>query len=754
MSESEFRQRRTGGASAERRTNDAPYIAPGGHLLDYLRVLHKRRGTALSVFVAVIAVVALYTYTQVRVYEAQAQLMIEPERPKVVVFKDETGATGDNLDYQETQHRILQSRTLALRTITSLDLSKHPELIGPGTDQVSRAKRLMMSGVSMVVGLVTRFSKATPKSDYLDEKGENENPEIARAVDAFLSRLTITPIRGSQLVDVKFQSTDPELAARAANALAKNYIAQNLEFKASTSKEATDLMIGQLEGQRKKVQSTQAEIQTYREQHQSVSDTERQSLAQQKLAELGVALSRARTDRIQKEMPYQQVASAKADTKTLAELGVIASAPSLQTLRAELAERRRQEAQLRESLGLRHPDLRTARREVETVEGKIEAEVLKIAESIRNDYASARDQERRFNDALEEQRRAMLVNRRGDIEYDRLAREAQSDQEVFQSLLQRTKETAISADLLANNIRLVDAAAVPVTPISPQPYRNLLLGLFGGTLLALGAAFAADYMDKTAKTPEDVRVGLGLPCLGLVPMVADHGKVPLLNNGAPAMFKEAFRSIRTNLLFAANGEPVRTILVTSTSPREGKTVVACNLAMALALTGRKVLLIDADLRRPKVHTIFGHDLEPGLSSIVEPGVFRSEGIIKKCAEGLWLMPAGRVPTNAAEILSSERFKNMLAAVEQHFDWVIIDSAPVLAVTDASVIANLAGAVVFVVGAELTSMPSAQNALEHLEAARAKFAGAVLNRVKFHRNAYFYADHYRREYEEYYVSDQT
>jgi len=326
-----------------------------------------------------------------------------------------------------------------------------------------------------------------------------------------------------------------------------------------------------------------------------------------------------------------------------------------------------------------------------------------------------------------------------------------SDRQIFESLLQRTKETGVSGEVPSNNIRIIDQADVPRTPVTPRKGRNMLMAFLAGSFMAVGLALFAEYLDKRIKTPDQIKQQLGLPCLGMVPVgTRSNGEGQLVSNeGVSRHFKEAFRTVRTNLLFVSDDEKLRTVLVTSTGPSEGKTIVASNLAIALAQARQRVLLIDADMRRPRVHDIFEVPLQPGLSELIageHNKLVRPSGM-----PNLWLLPAGDVPLDPAELLSSGEFKRILKKFGEDFDWVLIDTPPVMAVSDAALVAHVSAGVLFVIGSEQTTVPAALNALEQLEAANARFVGAVLNRVELERNSFFYSDYYRPEYQTYYMN---
>jgi capsular exopolysaccharide synthesis family protein len=712
------------------------------HLSDYARVLYKRRWTALTAFVIVVLSVSVYTFTATPIYVARVQILIEKEATNVVTFKEAYEQNQIADDYYQTQYKILQSRALARRTLDALKLWNHP-LFNPKPDDSLTVRKMVTATARLIFDWFTS-PKAT-ESPLVDETKTQ-----SATVDRFLSNLTVSPIRNSRLVDIKFEAPDAALSANVANALGKAYIEQNLEFKFMSSKEASDWLGERLAEQRKQVETSEQALQRYREQTDSVSLEEKQNIVVQKLSELNAAVTRAKTERIQKEAAYNQIRSLENDRAALDTFPAILSNMFIQQQKSALADLQRQQAQLSEKLGPRHPDMLKIGLAIETAEAKIQGEIAKVVQAMGNDYQQALEQERSLTNALDQQKQdALALNRKG-IEYGVLARDAASNRQIFESLMQRTKETGISGELRASNIRVVDAAETPRRQTSPNTLNNLFLALFGGATLAIGLAFFFEYLDNRIKSPEEVKQHLGLPFLGMVPALFEKAiENPLINNGVPSNFSESFRGVRTNLLFSSADQGSRSVVITSTGPGEGKTVVAANLAVSLAQAGQRVLLVDADMRKPRVHTVFEKPQEPGLSNVLIGKVKSSEAVDKTTVPGLWVIPAGLNPPNPAELLGSKRFKDFLESVAQHFDWVIVDTPPVMAVTDSSVVAHLATGVLFVVGAEMTSRHAAQRALEQLGHARAKFIGTVLNRVDLQHNPYYYSQYYRREYSDYY-----
>jgi capsular exopolysaccharide synthesis family protein len=388
---------------------------------------------------------------------------------------------------------------------------------------------------------------------------------------------------------------------------------------------------------------------------------------------------------------------------------------------------------------------------IQTAEAKVQGEIAKVVQSTRNDFLAAQGQERSLVDALEQQKRdALELNRKG-IDYSALQRDAVSNRQIFDGLLQRTKETGIVGELKSSHIRIVDPAEVPRSPASPNKRLGLLFGLGGGLFVALGLTFFFEYMDSHIKSPEEIRVHLGLTDLGMLPLLQQTGgRYPLLSGGVPANFSEALRTLRTNLLFSSAEEGGRALVVTSTAPREGKSLVSSNLAIALAQAGQRTLLVDADLRKPKAHDIFALSEEPGLSNVLVGDAPLKTAIRETTVPGLSVLVAGRIPPNPTELLGAPRFRELMTTLRTHFDWTIVDTPPVMAVADATLVAHLATGVVFVVGAEMTSRHAAKRALDQLQHVHAKFVGGVLNKVDLHRNPYYYSQYYRREYAQYYI----
>lgn len=724
-------------------TPSAPASGGSGdvHLLDHFRVVYKRRWTAITAFLVVSTATFIHTSAVTPLYTARVQILIESENPNVIKFDDVYQPNKNTNDYYETQYKLIHSRLIARRTIEAEKLWTEPALAGVVDTRPGY--------FDWVTNVVPQLRSAGPAA--IERREPSENADQAAIVDRFMQSTTVTPVRNSRLVDVSFKSPDRHFAARAVNGLAKQYIEQNLEFRLLASKEATDFLTARTAKQRHELEQSEQALQEYREKTGAMPIEDRQNIVVQRLADLNAAVTRARTERIEKQSVHAQIQKIQNDRAALDAFPIILNNNFIQQLKVQLNELQRQKAQLGEKLGVRHPEMTKVQSAIDSTESRLNSEVQKVVFALRNDYLAAQANERSLQASLDQQRAEAEQLNRAAGKYGELERDAAANQTMFAGLLQRSRETGIAADLRTSNIRIVDPAEVPKTPSSPDLRANAQSALGGGLLIAVSLAFFFEYLDSRIKQPEEIKSVLGLSFLGMVPAFKRKQLVgqPLLGSGMPAAFCEAFRGIRTNLMFASASTGPKTVLVTSTGPGEGKSVVSANIAVALAQSNARVLLIDADMRRPVTHEFFGVSREPGLSNVLVSNAKASEAVRRTRIPNLWLLPCGKLPPNPAELLGSARFQEFMRSLDSHFDWVIVDSPPVMAVTDPGVLAHTVMGVVFVVGSEMANKWTARSALERLDAAQPNYLGAILNKADVNRNPYFYSKHYRKEYQKYY-----
>jgi succinoglycan biosynthesis transport protein ExoP len=735
---------------------DAPSLpVPGGaqpvHLLDRLAALLKHRRIAGAAFVIVVGVMMVQTYSQVPMYRTSSRVMIQDERTTAVgnLNANDPAFWEESDPYYNTQYSILRSRGLARRVVHKLQLQNHPLFNGSAPKRqgigimIADARRKIPSSVQ---GVLHR-QPATPAEPPAPDEAAAESGVISQ----FLGGVRIVPEQKTRLVEIVYESSDAQFAALAANTLAEEYTVQNLELRLATYQKNLRWLSEEVAKQEKKVSDAEAAMTQYRTDQNALSLGDRQNITIARLNALNETVTRQRTDRLQKEATYNQLKSVDPASDAADAFPVVAATPGVVEAKNRLTDLMAERARLSSRYLPSHPEMQKLDIQIKNAHDTLTAQRARVIESVKNDYESAVAAERSFAASLEQQKHEAMDLDRKSGSYVVLQRQADSDRQLWQSLLQQQKELQVVSNSRSNNVQVMDRAEVPGAPFSPNTRREWFTAMMAGILIAFGLAFGIEYLDDTVKTPEDVSKRLGLPLLGLVPAIRGT-RVPLLSETVPHDFGEAFRSLRTSLVFTAGAGESRVIAVTSSQPLEGKTTTACNLATALALGGSRVLLIDADMRRPGLHQVMQVQNEAGLSQLLVGQSRVREAVQRTSEPNLFVITAGRTPPNPSELLASQRMKSFLANLSHGpFDWVVLDTPPVLAVTDAVVLSGQVSAVVFVVGSEMTRRVHAERALATLRAGKPRSMGVVLNRVDFDRNKYYYARYYGYNYKTYYGS---
>jgi len=717
------------------------------HLLDRFAILYRYRRIAVTVFVLTSAVMMIQGYTNVQLFQARGQLLIEDERSTAVPGIQSTENTyyEDPEPYYNTQFRILKGRDLTRRVVKRLHLENVPEFNGtakPPSTPFTFVREIETRVLALVRPTAAQQPAEPPKVD--------ETKDESALVRAFIGRVTVEPIKQSRLVDVTFTSTDPQFAALAVNTLIDEYAEQNLAIKLESSQNMLDWLAKELDKQLKKVQDSEQALATYREKQNAMSLDDKQNIVTQRLTALNDAMIKARTEKISKESLFNQVKSISGGASPDA-IPAIAGSQQVQTLKNKMNELVREKSRLEERYGPKNPQVQANAAQIQDTQRQIDFETTKAVQTIKNDYETAVLQERTLSANLEAAKADAQDLSRKSVGYNVMEREAKSNRQVYESLLQREKELRVSSNSRQNNVRVVDRAEVPKAPLAPTGRRTWMVSMMVGLVLALGVAFGLDYMNDTIKTPEDVNRRLKLPFLGLVPSVRGEKHPLLTSSHVPHDFGESFRALRTSLISKYPDPGTKLIVVTSAQPLEGKTTTAANIAMALAYGGSRVLLVDADMRRPGLHRPLRLTNDRGLSQVLV-GQARVRDVIQRTVDpNLLAITAGKTPPNPSELLASERMRTLLTNLSHGpFDWIIIDTPPVLAVTDAVILAPLVSGVTYVIGAEMTRRRLAERALDTIMSARPRYAAVVLNRVDFARNKYYYSRYYGHQYKNYYA----
>ena len=579
-------------------------------------------------------------------------------------------------------------------------------------------------------------------------------------------------IRNSRLINISFESSDAVLSARIANAIADAYIEFNMQTAYNTSEQATQSMSRLIDKLREEIDDKERKLQEYARERQIIPLDEKQDVYTQKLNDLNVAYTKAQTARIEKEANYAALKETPADQ--VPELMVN---DLLQSLAAKRAELERQYAQMSKRFKPDWPAMARLKSEMEMTASRLETEKTDLYQRLlgasREAYSSAFKEEKSLGEALEAQKHESQEAGLRAIEYKNIKLEVENRRKTLDELLKRQTETDTKAgltDLPLSNIRLVDRAEVPRFPSSPRKGLNFLLSLAAGLGLGVALAFFFDYMDDSVKSVDDLTNSAGLACLGMVPVHSKQSrrlrvvraKMPHNDtrpeidmatlHDAHSHTAEAFRELRTTLLVSSPGKAPRSLLVTSAQPREGKTATAVNLAITLSQLNRRVLLVDTDLRRPRLHKALGMSNDMGLSNYLAGSGALKDLIVPAGPSNVFLLPSGPTPPNSAELLDSKEFAELVTRLvngkdEVSFDHVVYDSPPVLSVADAAIIASRMDGVVVVVQAGLTTRDAVGRAAERLRVVQARVLGGLLNKVDMTSPGSYY-----RYYRSYYGDD--
>jgi capsular exopolysaccharide synthesis family protein len=629
-------------------------------------------------------------------------VIIDSRSPEVLSGRDiknvvELGESdyGGYRDYMETQQEIIKSRRLAHAVVKKLKLLDREEFI--------------------------------KSKDPLDE---------------LLQKLEVKPVRDTRMLEIQVEDNDPRQAARIANEFAKSYADSNIALKMKMTGEAQKWLEREVEEQKKKVTESEFKLQRYKEENNIVSTENQKSITNDSLERLNTNYVDAQKRRMQTETTYKSLLDKEGKV-------FLENLPSLLTDNKTLLQLKndylKQEALLADYKKVykhKHPKMISLLDNISYLSSRIKNEV-------ENDYNGAIEEESKLKIALDEEKKKALELDRKIINYNALQREIDTNDRVLEIVLNRLKEMSISSQMQANNVRVQDFAEVPTKPVRPMKALNIALSIILGLAGGIGLALFSDYMDTTLKDPSEIAALLKIPVLGAVPKVKADGKSVknktdidrIVEKDSHSLAAEAYRSIRTNLLFSINqSNTAKSIVITSSVPREGKTLTAVNMAMMIANSGERVLLVDADMRKPRVHTVFGDNNEIGLSDFLL-GKKDFDGIIKSSGiDNLCIVTSGKSTHKPAELLSSGNMKLFLDAAASQFSKIIIDTPPIALVTDAQILASICTGVVLVSEGSKATKPLLNRSKELLEKVEANILGIIVNNISLTKDPYSY-QHY-------------
>jgi capsular exopolysaccharide synthesis family protein len=707
---------------------------------DYWRIVRKRKWTIIVSLVVVVTAATLVSLRMTPIYDASVRIEISTQNTSLLKFReDQQQYSADNQETLiPTQISILQSEALALLVIRKLGLDSRPEFGG---------------------GAHRRATDAVPTAMPIGRENE--------LISTFESCLKVLPVPNTSIVEVKYSSPNPQLAAEIANAIANTYIEQNIKARFDSTMQAADWLSKQLADLQIKVETSQAKLIQYQKAHSIVGTDDKQNLTLEKLNDLGKRLTDAQADRIQKESLYRIAKGTNPD-----DLASVLPESTLAALRTQRTQLQTQLAQLTTQFGSSYPKVLEVQNQLNQINKAYREELQNGVNRAQNEYFTAVQREQMLKAALDEQTGVANQLDENAIEYRILKQEADSNRQLYDGLLQKLKEASLAAGLNSSTLRIVDKARIPQYPARPNVPRNMLFAVLLGLVGGVAVAFALEAIDTTVRTPDQAQTISGLPVMAVIPLRVSQDSTKKLTvtpglvltpgqvskrAGAlvaylepQAEISEAYRTLRTSILLSTAAQPPRVLVFTSALPQDGKTMTSVNTAIVMAKQGKRVLLVDADLRRPSIHKAFGLRPEAGISNVLSGGAKWKDVVQATMEPTLFILPSGPLPPHPSELLGSGIMHDLLREWRAEYDHVLIDSPPLLSVTDAVLLSVQADMVALIVRSGQTTMGAVRNARDLLLNLKAPLRGIVLNAFDLSSPDYYYYYYSGSKYGGYYT----
>ncbi len=741
-----------------------PAATEPSQLRDYLFVVLKRKWLILSLCLVVTSLVAIQMFRQPSVFEAETTIRIEQRAPNLLQTKDFVLNAQPDANFWGTQIKLLQSPALARQVALSLDLKHNPKFFGAGAQGgIFTALRRMVSGEKKPPAVATAAPGGLNVVSQAQLKDEPLSPEELAALepyeDAIIGSEKVEGIVGTNLFNIKYRHTDPEIAQKVANALAEVFQANNVERTTQNSTRAEDLLARSIAEYQEKIRhDTEALFNYARATGVQPTNDSKLDVEGQRLADLSKQALDAQNDRENAQAIYE---SAKNTTDRFSIPEVVKSERII-TIQGRLAELREKLATLKIKYTDEWPEVKQTKAAIDRLEAEMNKAADEAVNMLRSKYESARAHETNITQSYNRQRGITDQQTRDRIEMAVYSQRLEANKQYLNVLLQKKRDLEIAQGDKGSEVRIENLSRLPRAPVGPARLRNVMIALALSLVAGIGLAFLLHFLDDTVKSLDDVDRYIHLPALAMIP-ASRGGAVSLKGlprpNTAPSEstalamiddvrspIAEAYRHLRTSLLLSSAGQPPKTILVTSSQPSEGKTTTAINTAFMLAQTGAEVLIIDCDLRRPRLHAQFEVGNSKGLTTWLS-GEKNLDNLLQVCTKtpNLKILTSGPVPPNPAELLGSEEMRRLLSLLGERFAHIIIDSPPAISFTDASILSTMVDGVMLVVHGGRSSRAVVRRAKQQLLDVGAHIFGVVLNNVKLETQDYYYSGYYSNYY---------
>lgn len=739
---------------------------------EYVRIVLKRKWVLIAFAAILLVLSAITSFTTQPLYRATATILIEEPGSNMLNIQEllnyQIGYGNDYIGtYFNTQLRLLTSRSLAERVAKKMNLASRPEF--------RPAKSGRPGLLAAVRGFASlRWLRPSPKAAPASETAPRA-PVTPYSAYAFtiMGGLSVTPIVETRLVEVSYTSPHSRLAADVVNALVEEFIDFSVDTRYEATKQATDFLSDQIAALREDLGAKERELQQYGEEKKLLFLNDNESSVVNKFADVNTAFTEAQIDRIKKEALYRELRDVKLD-----DLPQSVNNPLIQSLKTSYVQVKNEIDEKSKVYRADHPEMIRLKARLDSNQNELQSELQKAIGAAEADYRAALKKETSLQGLLDTQRTDVVRTNNNSILYNSLRIEVENKRTLLASLISKQNETLVSSrlsGLRTSNIKIIDPALVPGGPFTPDIRRNLMLALLLGLLGGLGLVFLFEYLDNTVKGPEDAEKITGLASLGIIPFLSPDGskkrdqgrygytygtesapdaaspevsEIELINHLFPKFsIAEDYRTVRTSILFSRADATPKVICFTSSLPQEGKSATISNLAVSFAQLEGRVLLIDADLRKPRLHKVFGARNTVGLSGYLAGRVPFEDAVQKTQIDNIWLMTSGPHPPNPAELLNSRHMRELVGLAKERFDTVLIDTPPVLAVIDPVIVASLADATVFIVRAAKTTRKALGRAVSEIRKSKADVIGLVFNEVRIGSQAVGtpYYHYYQYEY---------
>jgi polysaccharide biosynthesis transport protein len=718
------------------------------HLRDYFRIISKRKYIILTVFAIVFLATAVVTFTMTPIYTAASQALIEKNYGSQGL-DDQYRFDPDFLD---TQAEIIKSANVAGKVVANLQLADRYRHYFFKDEKTGSAAAVVNNMLQAVVQPVLAFFKnsteeksGSPALAIPDVEPKSDEQIIAEIIS---EGLAVIPVKNTKIVSIAYSDMDPAMAKLVADAIVKAYMDEMLEIKLSTSSYSVKWMTDKAQEEREKLEYSERELQRFMRENDLVTVEDKLTVLPQKLNEFGRQISMAEAQKKELQDQITQIQAAGKSLDQLEKLPSLATNEVLKSIRERIYKANQTKQEISKKYGPKHPQMIKVTTELRILNDEKRYEIERVLSSTTNSYELAASKEQSMQELLAQTKGEMLGSNEKFMQYQIMKREVDSNRVMYETLQAGIKKQGVTEQSQSVNIWVMKKAELPAFPSKPNKKRNLLLGLILGLFGGVGLAFFIEYLDNTVKGAQELEDKFGLPVLGSIEELRGKDKSidSFISKNPLSPVAESYRLIRSGLLLSSAERPPKTMLVTSMNAQEGKTSTTANIARILAQGGSSVLVIDCDLRRPRMHGLFGCKNDVGLSSFLSGST--AENVVRKAAdEDIFFIPSGPIPPAPAELLGSAKMKDFVKTLEEKFDFILLDSPPVQSVTDSLVLSQYADGTIVVVRAGKTTNEEMDSGMKKLHDVQTRFLGFVLNGLRSQdmgRYYYGYSTYYSKD----------